>query len=145
MGARRLSDRDIERAVRLLDGWTGKLTWERYLAVLATELGHLYTKPGLRKQARILNAWNMAQERLSAGAKEVGARSHGDAAVAEAHRRIALLRAENARLTQENRDLLEQFLRWSHNAARAGLSLERLDAEVVGAELRTGQAKGRGR
>lgn len=131
MGARRLSDSDIEKAVRLLDGWTGKLTWERYLAVLATELGHLYTKPGLRKQARILNAWEMAQQRLRDGAREVGARAHGDAAIAHAHHTIAALKAENARLAQENRDLLERFLRWSHNAAINGLTPERLDQEIT--------------
>ena len=27
--ARRLTDGDIALAVRLLDGWTGKLTWEQ--------------------------------------------------------------------------------------------------------------------
>ncbi len=129
----RLTDADIEKAVRLLDGWTGKLTWDRYLAVLKTEIGHLYTKPGMRKHARVLNAWEMAQRRLNEGAASVGARATGDAAIAEAHRRIATLRAENARLTQENRDLLEQFLRWSHNAARAGLTPELLDAATIGA------------
>lgn len=131
MGARRLSDSDIEKAVRLLDGWTGKLTWERYLAVLATEVGHLYTKPGLRKHVRILNAWDMAQKRLDEGAREVGARASGDAAIAHARRTIAALRAENARLAQENRDLLERFLRWSHNAAINGLTPERLDQEIT--------------
>ncbi|WP_287786722.1 hypothetical protein [Acidiphilium sp.] len=131
MGAKRLSASDIEKAVRLLDGWTGKLTWERYLAVLSTEIGHLYTKPGLRKHARILNAWEMAQKRLYEGAKEVGARASGDAAIAHAHHTIAALRAENARLAQENHDLLERFLRWSHNAAINGLTPERLDQEIT--------------
>ena len=131
MGARRLSDSDIEKAVRRLDGWAGKLTWERYLAVLATEVGHLYTKPGLRKRARILNAWEMAQERLKEGAREVGTRASGDAAIAHAHRTITALRAENDRLAQENHDLLERFLRWSHNAAINGLTPERLDQEIT--------------
>jgi len=134
MGARRLTDADIEKAVRLLDSWTGKLTWDRYLALLATELGHLYTKPGLRKQARILNAWEMAQTRLKEDIQAVGARANGDAAIAHARRTIAALRAENSRLTQENRDLLVRFLRWSHNAAVAGLTPERLDAEVASVE-----------
>jgi hypothetical protein len=135
MGVPRLTDANIEKAVRLLDGWTGKLTWDRYLAVLATEIGYLYTKPGLRKQPRIVNAWDMAHTRLSEGVREVGARGGGDAAIAEAHRKIVALRAENARLIQENRDLLERFLMWSHNAARAGLTPERLDASLVGAAV----------
>lgn len=44
--SKRLSDQDIEKAVRLLDAWTGKLTWERYLAVLATELGQTTPRQG---------------------------------------------------------------------------------------------------
>ncbi|WP_372398676.1 hypothetical protein ABMY26_18660 [Azospirillum sp. HJ39] len=130
MGAPRLTEADIEKAVRLLDGWTGKLTWARYLAVLATEVGHLYTKPAMHKQARIIGAWEAAQKRLAESREAVGADSLGDAAIAEANRKIARLRAEIARLEQENRDLLERFVRWSHNAARSGLSPERLDAEL---------------
>ncbi len=130
MGARRLSDADIDKAVRLLDGWTGKLTWARFLAVLATEIGHLYTKPAMHKHARIIVAWDAARQRLAEAKAEVGAESVGDAAIAEASRKIARLRAQVARLEQENRDLLERFVRWSHNAARAGLSPEQLDAEL---------------
>lgn len=129
-GGPRLSDADIEKAVRLLDGWSGKLTWDRYLAVLATEIGHLYTKPAMHKQPRILAAWNGARKRLNEAKEEVGADSTGDAAIAEANRRVERLRAQVARLEQENRDLLEQFLRWSLNAVRAGLSPERLNAPL---------------
>lgn len=125
--APRLTEADIEKAVRLLDGWSGKLTWDRYLAVLATELGHLYTKPAMHKQARIIGAWEMARTRLSDSLSETGGTSYGDGALAAANRRVERLRAEVARLDQENRDLLERFLRWSQNAARAGLSPEQLD------------------
>lgn len=134
MAAPRLTDADIEKAVRLLDGWSGKLTWNRYLAVLETEVGHLYTKPGMRKHARIVNAWDMAQKRLSEGARSVGARSNGDAAIAHARQTIASLRAENERLKQENRDLLERFLYWSYNAAAHGLGPEILDRDIVSIE-----------
>ena len=101
---RRLTDADIEKAVQLLDGWTGKLTWERYLAILATELGGAnYTKPGLRKQPRILNAWEMTRTRLDEGAESAGAKSNGDAAIAHARETILRLRNEIERLRQEIR------------------------------------------
>jgi hypothetical protein len=143
MAAPRLTDADIEKAVRLLDGWSGKLTWDRYLAVLKTEVGHLYTKPGLRKHARIVNAWDMAQKRLSEGVRSVGARSNGDAAIAHARQTIASLRAENGRLKQENRDLLEQFLRWSYNAAARGLGPEILNRDIVGVEKEASRPRGK--
>jgi hypothetical protein len=131
--ARRLTDADVALAVRLLDGWTGKLTWERYLALLATELGGvLYTKAGLRKQPRILNAWEMARRRLEGGLEAVGAPSNGDAAVAQLREMVQRLRNENARLEQENQDLLERFQRWVHNAGiDKGMTLDQLDRPIV--------------
>lgn len=140
-GGPRLSDADIERAVRLLDGWTGKLTWDRYLAVLATEIGHLYTKPAMHKQPRIIAAWNATRIRLAEARQEAGATRYGDAAIAAANRRVERLRAENARLIQENRDLLERFQRWAFNAARAGLAPERLDAPLPTFRLEGGRSR----
>ena len=37
------------------------------------------------------------------------------------------LEARVERLTRENNRLLEQFVRWAHNASRRGMSLEDLD------------------
>src|ERR1700728_1448637 len=111
--AHHLTDADIALAVRLLDGWTGKLTWERYIALLTTELnGARYTKPGLRKQPRILNAWQMARKRLEGSLEAAGVTSNGDAAVVHLRQSVRWLRNENARLKQENQDLLERFQRW---------------------------------
>lgn len=118
--APRLTDDRIDRAVRLLDAWTGKLTWDRYLAVLQTEIGHKYSKVAMHKQPRIIAAWELAHRRLKDGARSVGARSHGDAAVAILHRKIIELKAANQRLEQENRDLLEQFRMWAFNATQMG-------------------------
>ncbi|MBU8546152.1 MULTISPECIES: hypothetical protein [Roseomonadaceae] len=131
--ARRLTDGDIALAVRLLDGWTGKLTWERYLALLATELGGtLYTKAGLRKQPRILNAWQMARRRLEGSLESAGVPSNGDAAIAQLREMLRRLRNENARLEQENQDLLERFQRWAHNAAiDKGMTLDQLNRPIV--------------
>lgn len=130
---RRLTDDDVAIAVRLLDGWTGKLSWDRYIAMLASELGGArYTKPGLRKQPRILNAWQMAKRRLDESLEAAGESRHGDAAVVQLREMVARLRNENARLEQENADLLQRFQRWSHNAALdKGMTHAQLDREIV--------------
>lgn len=120
--APRLSDENIEVAVTLLDGWSGKLTWDRYLAVLETELGHRYSKVAMHNQPRIKAAWQLAQQRLKEALVSAGAKSHGDAAIVELRRRIDDLKARNERLEQENRDLLIRFRLWSHNALRKGLT-----------------------
>jgi hypothetical protein len=131
--ARHLTDADIALAVRLLDGWTGKLTWERYRVLLAAELdGAPYTKAGLRKQSRILNAWERAQSRLKGSMEAAGVPSNGDAAVAQLQQRVQRLLNTIARLEQENQDLLVRFERWSHNAAfDKGMTLKQLDRDIV--------------
>ena len=143
MMARRLTDTDIALAVRLLDGWTGKLTWERYIALLTTELnGARYTKPGLRKQPRILNAWQMARTRLEGSLETAGEISNGDAAVVHLRQMVRHLRNEIATLKQENHDLLERFQRWSHNAAMdKGMTPEQLDRDIVLPLRNDGQSK----
>lgn len=133
---RRITDGDIEIAVRLLDGWANKLTWDRFLAVLETEIGYRYTKMAMQKYPRVKDAFIRAKHRQreqvetalrKAGSKRNGPIPHGDAALARAFERIEEQQQRIARLEQENTDLLEQFLRWQYNANAAGVTRERLD------------------
>ena len=121
MGAPKLADAGIEQAVRLLDGWAGKLTWDRYLALLEVEIGHKYTKAAMLRHARIKAAWDDAKEKMRDGG------GVGPVATTQALERIRLLESRVERLTRENNSLLEQFIRWAHNATRRGLRLEDLD------------------
>jgi len=83
--APRLSDKDIERAVTVLDGWSGKLTWDLYLSELESVLGHRYTKVAMLNRARIANAWNLAKIRTRSSVKEAnsGPRVAGGNVLAE--------------------------------------------------------------
>jgi hypothetical protein len=141
--SRHLSDADIDIAVRLLDGWTGKLTWERYRALLATELdGAVYTKAGLRKQSRILDAWEATKSRLKDSMEAAGAPSNGDAAIAHLKQTVQRLRDVITRLERENHDLLVQFQRWSHNATfDKGMTRNQLDRDIVFPGRGDGQPK----
>ena len=123
-GAPKLSDEAIEKAVKLLDGWSGKLTWDRYLSVLAVDLGHHYTKVAMLNQPRVRSAWDEAKTRSRQSSVGVG---FGDVAIAQAKARIETLQNRVQRLEKENEALLAQFLRWSHNANRLGLSPKDLD------------------
>lgn len=123
----RLSQDDIETAVRLLEGWTDKLTWDRYLAVLATEIGHLYSKVAMHKQPRIIDAWEHAKTRIEQSIREVGAKSNGSAAVAAAIGQRNQYKERADRLQRENEVLLERFQRWSFNAYKKGMTEEELD------------------
>jgi predicted RNase H-like nuclease (RuvC/YqgF family) len=123
MGAPKLSDTGIDAAVKLLDGWAGKLTWERYLTVLELEIGHKYTKAAMLRHPRIADAWRHAKDRSS----NVSEGGYGNVALSQAKARIKRLESRVERLERENNQLLEQFLRWSYNAASRGLTPEILD------------------
>ena len=125
MGAPKLNDSGIDKAVRLLDGWVGKLTWDRYLAMLEVDIGHKYTKAAMLRHPRIKSAWDHAKEH----AKDDNGVSVSRRAVEtnKALERVKLLETRVERLTRENNALLEQFVRWSHNAVRGGLTLDDLD------------------
>lgn len=123
MGAPKMTDKTIDQAVKLLDGWAGKLTWDRYLAVLEVEIGHKYTKAAMLRHVRIKAAWDHAKENV----RETTPGAYGNIGMEQATARIHELEARVERLTRENQSLLEQFVRWSHNATRRGLSLADLD------------------
>lgn len=125
MGAPKLNDTGIDKAVRLLDGWAGKLTWDRYLAMLEVEIGHKYTKAAMLRHPRIKAAWDHAKE-LARDDSGVSV-SRSAVETEKALERVKLLEARVERLTRENNALLEQFVRWGHNAVRGGLTLDDLD------------------
>ncbi|MBN3471289.1 hypothetical protein G0D98_22955 [Pseudomonas savastanoi pv. phaseolicola] len=118
MGAPKLNDTGIDKAVRLLDGWTGKLTWDRYLAMLEVEIGHKYTKAAMLRHPRIKSAWDHAKELARDDSAVPVSRSAIE--TEKALERVRLLEERVERLTRENHALLEQFVRWSHNIIRNG-------------------------
>lgn len=128
MGAPKLNDTGIEKAVRLLDGWVGKLTWDRYLAMLEVEIGHKYTKAAMLRHPRIKSAWDHAKEHAKDDKGVIVSRRAVE--TDKALERVKLLEARVERLTRENNALLEQFVRWSHNAVRGGLTLDDLERSL---------------
>ncbi len=131
--APRLTDSDIDKAIELLSGWTGKLTWRAYLVILAMELphGHVYSKVAMLKQPRIKDAWNIARARLADDTKDAGEKRYGSSAVGALRRKLDETREELRASKALNNELLEQFQRWQFNAERHRLKLSQLDAPLV--------------
>lgn len=119
---KRLTNADIGVALRLLDSWSGKLTWETYLSILAVELGHKYTKAAMLRHPRIKSAWNSAKDRI-----QTNEGGHGTIGMKQAQNQIRILKNRVERLELENNQLLEQFLRWAKNATEKGLTIDDLD------------------
>ena len=114
-----LSDDDIKHIVELLDGWTGKLTWELLIDAIEFRMHSRYTRQTLHKHERIYNAFELRKKGIADGDGEV--RTVRSPEMQKALERIARLEVENRRYESENEKLLEQFARWAYNAHNRGL------------------------
>lgn len=113
--ARNLHDEDIAKIVEVLDGWTGKLTWELLIDAIERRFFARYTRQALHKHTRIRDAFSHRKGAIANG----GEKPRKTAASPElqlALDRLERLTGENERLKAENTRLLEQFVRWAYNA-----------------------------
>jgi hypothetical protein len=117
---RNLDSEAISRIVAILDGWSGKLTWELLIDAIRRHLRADYTRQALHKHERVKQAFSLRKKALSDG--RTGAVPDVDSPeLRAALERIARLEAENVRLQSENQALLGQFACWAYNAHTRGL------------------------
>lgn len=117
--SKNLDDAGIKQIVEILDGWSGKLTWELLIDAVELRMHNRYTRQALHKHERIRHAVELQKNNLA----EVGCdvRHAASPELQAALERIARLETENRRLESENHQLLEQFVRWAYNAHTRGL------------------------
>lgn len=118
--ARNLRDQDIARIVEILDGWTGKLTWDSLIEEIEKRLFSKYTRQALHKHARIKDAFAHKKEALT---KTLGTprKTAESPELQLALDQIERLKSTCERLEAENQRLLEQFVTWAYNAHTRGL------------------------
>jgi len=114
----------IDEIVKVIDGWSGQLSWEDLRESVAIRIGYCPTRQGLDRHKRISKAFRRKQKALREGRPELKA---GSVEVQKLQERVARLESENLRLTEENNNLLDQFRRWAYNASIAGLSYTELN------------------
>ena len=123
--SKNLTSETIEAIVRVLDGWSGKLTWELLIDEVSKRLHQTYTRQALSSYERIKSAFQLQKGRLPY-LKEKSKKLFEPEDIAESQRNARLV-AENSRLENENQRLLEQFVRWAYNAHTQGISEEVLN------------------
>lgn len=114
--AKNLSDADIKEIAGILDGWTGRLSWEALLNEVALRLGCHYTRQTLHKHERIRAAFTHYKEEANGELVDQERKPRGSIELQKALERISRLEAQLHRLEMENSRLLEQFVRWAYNA-----------------------------
>jgi len=125
----RLTEQDIEVVCGLLDGWTGKLTWEFLIQELLQRWRRSYTRQALDRHARIKRAFSGAKLRLRKS--PVNLKRQGPVELERERERRQRSEAEVERLKREIDYLTDQFLRWASNAYIKGLSKADLDRPLV--------------
>ena len=147
-----------ETILAIIDGWTGKLTYDLLSEKLQSELGlkrlpsrHTYTKHDEIKHAFDLKKEELRNKKSAAIeeakslvdrdvklSKLLGNLNNDDATIAELIKRVEKLENENERLNSENKRLgdqreilLERFARWQHNLQKMdGVDLNKLAATI---------------
>lgn len=124
----------LETIVGILDGWSGKLTWELLIDRVEQHMKARYTRQALDRHVRIKDAYTLAKQRTGEGPIVATRRELSPAAVAALEESLERMKARNERLTLENERLFEQFVRWAYNAHLRGLTKEFLDTPLPGVD-----------
>lgn len=124
--ARHLTDDDISNVVEILDDWPSdtKLTWDRLVDAVESELGFRVTRQTLQGKARVKLAFHEVKQIFSGAVREVSAPTPPSLKVAS--ERIARQQRTIERLEKENHQLLEQFHTWLYNADKHNITIEQL-------------------
>ncbi|MBF4455072.1 hypothetical protein IRT38_06650 [Acinetobacter sp. SK-43] len=126
--APRLTNERIDIALLLLDGWTGKLTWPRFLALLEIDLGHKYTKAALLRHPKFKREWE--KRRWDNNPEKSTKNTFGNHALQTALEKIEKLERTIERLENDNNLLHEKFIVWATNAAYKAITIEELNRPI---------------
>lgn len=145
--AKNLDAQAIEVIVGVLDGWSGKLSWELLIATIAQRMHSTYTRQALHRHERIRIAFQLRKETLAASQDKPYRPPErlSTAEIAALQERCERLVVENTRLGRENEQLLIQFAVWAYNAHTRGLTEEFLNRPLpsVDREVTRSQSKHR--
>lgn len=124
--AKHLTQNDLRVIVTLIDGWDGKLTWEKLCEAAGPLVGSQPTRQTLSSHDEIKTAFAQHKHRLKTGF--VSTRRPASLDIAE--QRIRRLEAEKDSLQRQLDQLHEQFIRWQYNAYKGGVLKHHLEASL---------------
>lgn len=125
-----LNEEIVDGILGIIDGWTGRLSWDGLLKAIEARMNLTYTRQALYRHQRIRNAFSLRKDD-SKGERERKFSADISPELKVALERIARLESEKKRLLTENNNLLEQFARWAYNAHVRNLSEEILNRPLI--------------
>ncbi len=112
--------------IKIIDSWSGKLTWERLCERVSRELklDEVISRHTLLSYDDIKLAFSTKKSNLKkAPENRYGL---GDSSLQKAYERILILESANQRLEKEIAATREQFVRWQSNLYRMGVDMEKV-------------------
>lgn len=114
-----LTPERITGIVALVNGWTGRLTWEALCEAVARETGAKYTRQALNNYVEIKAAYNAYSAKPTP--------SQGGKRLSRTQQKIRDLERKVTELEAVRDALLEKFARWAVNASTRNLDEAFLD------------------
>ena len=107
-------EENVQEVIAIIDGWSGKLTWEALIKRVLVKLNRSYTRQGLAKHEEIQFAFEERKKVLRGSTTRNGKRVSAEDQV-YVHK-IERLEAEVERLKAENNNLKARFVQLANNA-----------------------------
>mgnify|MGYP000011465727 CR=1 FL=1 len=126
MRHRNLTEYDIQVLIDLIDGWEGKLTWDGLCDRADEVFGFRPSRQTLNSHLAVKSAFDAKKNHAKAGPQP----SRRPSSLSYAEQRIRKLESEVERHKDENRRLIETFIRWQYNAQKRGITKAMLDEHL---------------
>jgi hypothetical protein len=135
--SKNLSDGDVLIILRMLDGWSEKLSWNMLIDAVEKRLSSRYTRQALNNYPEIKAAFARRKNAFRGQDVKRATSSNLSPEMVVLSQENERLRSENTRLIEENDTLKKKFVLWSYNAYTQKLDedflnqpLPRIDREV---------------
>ena len=126
--SKNIDDEIIVKILNILDGWSGRLTWDLLIDKIEKRTLQRYSRQALNNHNRVKAAYEL-RKKGSSFVKVSGKKLYSPEEILESQRNQTL-KSENERLQAENERLREMFNRWAYNAYSKGITKEQLDTPL---------------
>jgi len=124
--SKHLSNRELNKIVKIISIWNGKLTWEELCKAVATEIGRTVTRQSLSSHEMITDAYRLKKALV----KEKRTPLRKPANLNVAAQRILSLETQLEIIKKQNNRYKEQFTRWQYNSYKYGVNESQLNESL---------------
>lgn len=118
----------IDKIVRIIDNWEGKITWELIVEAVERSLNAQYSRQTLSKKDNIKDAYNKKKDQLSG--EKCAPIYYTPREMQKVLDRLDRLENENKQLKKQVDTQIIQLAQWAYNANARGLTCADLNTPL---------------